>query len=61
MKYARVIKKIHHWSNYYKKMSDRERLREGEREREWECVRERNGKELDRGTEREIIKIFKDI
>ena len=44
-------------------MSDRERLREGEREREWECVRERNGKELDldRGTEREIIKIFKDI
>ena len=42
-------------------MWDRERLRKGEREREWECVRERKGKELDRGTERGIIKTFKDI
>ena len=38
-----------------------ERDWEKEREREWKCVRERKGKELDRGTEREIIKTFKDI
>ena len=42
-------------------MWERECVREGEREREWECVRERKGKELDRGREREIIKTFKDI